>query len=672
LIRAIPNDLRALSLCLLNIVFQSSDQNLERYTERMAKLCPEHKLQAVEELFGTDPEEGLEEFADLLRTYPSDLNVRLGAAWAYSQNDEPELALPHLEFVLARHKGGEVYENLANVYAQLGMAHHAAQAARKAGERGKPRMLEALRDGEQAARFHEISFEPDQKDFLEYERALFDARFEREREAIAPLERFLKRHPQEFMAWLTLGVAQFAQGNFVAARTAFDAVLELDPTHPAALYERVKLEVFTNGVAEAQSWKARLAAANVSDSAFHGALIQAWGVLGDDEGVLEAVNAFRADANQAVDEATEDLVAHLESLAKQRLGLSDAVGVSDNALWDLQIGTEPYLDFQDWLPRSVQRRWNRLSGERLIAEMARDINAFAGWLSLVPTHIGFLDHDEARTLSAALVKRAPNDSSQLDTLLTVIQAGPGSLSGRLGVLAGLLDVNAVSTQVGIEIPGLAFRNAPIRIGYRVRFAQALSEKESEEYARGIQESKAERFDAARKRFLKLLERHPDDRSVQFNLINAEHHLGIGDELTSRLNALLERYPDYLHVRGQLALLAVEANDLEMARSVLRFPDDDDTFHVDEIVMYGAALARVWLERDDDLGEYMSLVNLLRQISPGNAVLAQVHSVFLGRLTQLISRSEEETNPSGGPLERISKVMSHSLKRLGNFFSKTPD
>jgi tetratricopeptide (TPR) repeat protein len=206
----------------------------------------------------------------------------------------------------------------------------------------------------------------------------------------------------------------------------------------------------------------------------------------------------------------------------------------------------------------------------------------------------------------------------------------------------------------------------------VRFAQALSEKESEEYARGIQESKAERFDAARKRFLKLLERHPDDRSVQFNLINAEHHLGIGDELTSRLNALLERYPDYLHVRGQLALLAVEANDLEMARSVLRFPDDDDTFHVDEIVMYGAALARVWLERDDDLGEYMSLVNLLRQISPGNAVLAQVHSVFLGRLTQLISRSEEETNPSGGPLERISKVMSHSLKRLGNFFSKTPD
>jgi predicted Zn-dependent protease len=201
------------------------------------------------------------------------------------------------------------------------MVQHAVQAARKASERGKPKMLEALREGERAGRFQDVSLEGDatQKDFLEYERATFDVRFEREREAIAPLERFLKHHPQEFMAWLTLGIAQFAQGNFAAARTAFDAALELEPTHPAVLYERVKLEVFTNGLAEAQSWKARLAVARASDAAFHAALIQAWGVLGDDERVLETAKAFRADSPH--DETTEGLVDHFESLAKERLGL---------------------------------------------------------------------------------------------------------------------------------------------------------------------------------------------------------------------------------------------------------------------------------------------------------------------------------------------------------------
>lgn len=623
----------------------------------MAKSCPEHKLEEAEELFDDDPELGLDEFEALCRTYPSDLNVRMALARALGLSGDPEGALEHLEFVVARHKGGEVYEKLAVVYAQLGMPVHAAQAVRKARERGK--FLDAVFDKIQMPEgFAE-------KDLLELERASLDVRTGRLQGVIAPLERFVKRYPTHLGAWLTLGVAQFSNANFERARQAFERASEIDPHDPAALHERVRLEIVTRGLDAARELKSALLEAHPADPPMQFALVRAWAMLEDHQRVLETCQALRASSDAEGDQSglTEEVFTemdHLERVARAHLGVEaqDALSAfKKDGFLDLNVGVEAYDEIDDWVPLSIRQRWDRISAEKLPTEIARSLSTLPGVLALVPSRIGFEEHEAARPLAQAL---ATTGGPWPDTLRRIAFEGPGTMQGRLGVLAGLIDAKVEAPTTGLEIPAWPHHEGTLRVGYNVRTHKILEGRDLTEYTQAVGEMKQGEYERARQRLIRLLERHPDDTSITFNLINAERQLGLESDSLSRLETLLETHPDYLHGRAQLITLAVLEGDLERAERLQAFPEGTDTFHVQELVIYGAALGLIWLERDDDPKTLLQLMDLLSQLQPDNTTLALLRSRFMQKLTDAFENNQEPTEPRpnlfSGAISKLKKIL----------------
>ncbi len=635
-----------------------------RYTLAMAKSCPEHKLEDAEALFEDDPELGLETFEELYHTYPSDLNVRMGLAWALGLSGDPEGALEHLEFVAARHKGGAVHEKLAVVYVQLAMPTHAAQAVRKARERGK--FLDAA--------FDQIRMPEGfaQKDLLELERASLDVRIGRLQGVTALLERFLQRYPTHQSAWLTLGVAQFSNANFDRARQAFERASEIDPHDPAALHERVRLEIVTRGLDAARALEPALLQLHPADPSMQFALARTWAMLEDHQRVFETCQALRAssDAQGDQSELTEEIfeeIDHLERIARAHLGLEALDGLSTfkkDGFLELKVGIEAYEGIDDWVPLSLRQRWDRVAPEKLPAEIGRSLSALPGVLALVPSRIGFEEHEAARSLAHALaqhtsIQPAP-DQTWADALRRIALEGPGTIQGRLDVLAGLIDAKVEAPTTGLEIPAWPHRDGTLRVGFNVRTHKILEGRDLTEYAQAVSEMKRNDFERARQRLLRLLERHPDDTSITFNLINAERQLGLESESFQRLETLLEAHPDYLHGRAQLITLAVIEGDLERAERLQALPEGNETFHVQELVVYGAAIGLIWLERDQDAKALLKLMDLLSQLQPNHNSLQLLRSRFMQKLSDALEDSPDLTEPRpslfAGAISKLNKML----------------
>ncbi len=630
----------------------------------MAKSCPEHKLTEAEALFEDDPESSLDAFEVLYHTYPSDLNVRMGFAWALGLSGDPEGALEHLEFVVARHKGGEVHEKLAVVYAQLGMPTHAVQAVRKARERGK--FLDAA--------FDQIRMPEGfaQKDLLELERASLDVRTGRLQGVAAPLERFLKRYPTHHSAWLTLGVAQFSNANFDRARQAFERASEIDPHDPAALHERVRLEIVTRGLDAARALEPTLLQVHPADPPMQFVVVRTWATLEDHQRVLETCQTLRAssDAEGDQSELTEEIfeeMDHLERIARAHLGLEAMDSLSafkKDGFLELKVGIEAYDSIDDWVPLSLRQRWDRVAPEKLPVEIGRGLSALPGVLALVPSRIGFEEHEAARSLAHALAQHTSTQPAPeepwADVLRRIALEGPGTIQGRLGVLAGLIDAKMEASTTGLEIPAWPHREGTLRVGFNVRAYKMLEGRDLTEYTQAVSEMKRNEFERARQRLLRLLERHPDDTSITFNLINAERQLGLESDSFGRLEALLEAHPDYLHGRAQLITLAVIDGDLARAERLQAFPDNTETFHVQELVVYGAAIGLIWLERDQDAKALLKLMDLLSQLQPDNNSLQLLRSRFMQKLSDAIKDSPDliEPRPSlfSGAISKLNKML----------------
>jgi tetratricopeptide (TPR) repeat protein len=87
----------------------------------MAKICPDHKLEAARNLFDANPDEGIELLQALVRQYPSDLDVRFSLGRAHLESSEADEALEHLEFVVERKKTANTLSLLSSCYAMLGI-----------------------------------------------------------------------------------------------------------------------------------------------------------------------------------------------------------------------------------------------------------------------------------------------------------------------------------------------------------------------------------------------------------------------------------------------------------------------------------------------------------------------------------------------------------------------
>jgi tetratricopeptide (TPR) repeat protein len=266
----------------------------------MAKYCPANKYNHALEIARDDPEEGLELLNDLVKKYPSDPSVRHALGMTLLQLDRASQALPHLEHAAAREDRGS--DNIANVqfalalaYGGLGMEMHARRAAKKARDLG---MTDVPDMGEFSTKDlqGDVPESMNEKDMLLFEQARYKVLYAQNKQGITDMKAFLKRFPSYMPARNILTTGYFVTGDLANYRSMVEETLHVAPKNIHTLVNAVRLTLLTEGPQAAQPWREPIAKAMVrkEEGVVQGLLaqLQAFGFLGDDEGVATTLESI--------------------------------------------------------------------------------------------------------------------------------------------------------------------------------------------------------------------------------------------------------------------------------------------------------------------------------------------------------------------------------------------
>ena len=633
----------------------------------MAKICPDHKLEAAQDLFDENPDEGIDALQSLLRQYPSDLDVRLSLGRAYLESDEPDEALEHLEFVTERKKTANTLSLLAACYAMLGMEFTAQVTARKASERGakiNPALLDL-----------DVQLPPGvrDKDMFEFERARWQVSTGRFNPALANLKRFNTRYPGFLPSLNTMALALYQAADFESSRQVSLGVLEVDGSNVHALKNLVWLDLITLGQESAQVWREKLLTAPASQPGEFAAktqallLLEAWGGA---LGVVQVFEAFDPGEGRGVPPGIAELMSDYRDEAVRQLGAQSAQqlgqttrnalernNAEENVLQDgaqafkdlealeaqLTVGREPLITLDDLLPTAFEQRWATPS-KHISKTVAEDLRRIPGWLSLAPSQLGFLAAGSIRCIALALLEANPpipvpvfplvstpdsapdsdsepvSDPSWFEVLRTVALEGPGLLSGRLALLEVLTDRDLLPANSGILIPGWPHREAPIRLSTNPDDRPAPTGEAMALHSQAVALTQQQKFEQARRLYTRLFQDLPENFMIEFNLAGCEYHQAhLRERGIERIKKVHLEHPNYLQARGSLAGIYREQGDLRTASELLIWPEVDVAGEQDYAQMT-AMLGLVWLDQDHDMTQVIKLDALLQAIAPERPVV----------------------------------------------------
>ncbi len=350
--------------------------------------------------------------------------------------------------------------------------------------------------------------------------------------ACASLDSLTSAHSEEAGVWFLAARCALARKRAEEALRDFDQALDLDPEHLTARLGRAALEVELGRLPAARQDLARLAKAMPDEP------LVPW---------LEAAAARRLGDTEAAGKAL-DRAQHLlqgldpEHVSDHPSSLLLAAAVAE-ARGDLKQA-------RTWLDTYVRRMPSDRVARKRLAQVLLEQGRADEVLSLLGASLGEGDAEVLGLLGRAYLARG--DTLQaLDYLERAVRAGP-----RIELGLALAQAYLASRQPGKALAELKriHANRPDDLGVGVRLGNlALRQGHAQD---ALEVARA------------LLARHPDSREALNLMAAAELALGQPDVAFTALEQILDKAPDYLPARINLAWVRYRRGDVVGARGYL--------------------------------------------------------------------------------------------------------
>lgn len=588
----------------------------QRYPKR-AELLPLILHVAVEL---RDPALSLDASKRLYQLHPHDSEAVLALINAYLLNGRPALGLRTLHHFLDQHP-----------------AHPAAAEMRAEAAKLEPMVGSLLAEiGVDGAEGLELAVQHEELQEL-LRRNVWGA-------AMQLGERILQRKPDFIPVLNNVSLAAFADGRVGDAILFAERVLALDAANYHAMSNLTRYLCLSARIDEARAMAERLKALRVNSTDFAVKQAEALSFLGDDSGVLAALDLVKG-AEDAQDDSTPmALLYHLAAVAalrQQREGEAQA-------FWKLALELNPGLELAqtnlddlkrpigerhapwpftlaEWLPvsliESLRKQVLRRSGEAAINRATqRFFDQHPQLLALVPL---LLDRGDPVGREFALRLASGLKTPELLAALGefgLSQRGPDEMRYRAAITAqqgGAIPTGEVRLWVKGQWQDL------ILMGFEI-YGEPQAQGHSRQVLQWMEEASQalHRGDAARGEEVlrKALEREPDSPDLLNNLAAAYSMQRRGAEARALVEQIAQRYPDYLFGQTNLASILLREGKLDEAQALLDPLMARSRLHFSEF----SALMNMQLElavARKQLDSAQSWLNMWAQVEPDNPQLA---------------------------------------------------
>ena len=556
----------------------------------MARLCPPGKFRRALDQLEEDFAEGLETFEGLARTYAKDPDVRAALGMAYLDDERPFEALAHLEWAERKEPTPSVQDALLAAYVALDMPQHVLRLAARSAHLSRARSLEEdADDREDTTAGAGLSVQ----DRLAFERARTGL-IHGDGKAAAAMARLLAKHPDYQPARNMLVTGRLLRGDLEGFAEAASEAFARAPGDPHALLNAARAAFLRGGVEAARGLRDH-ADALVPDAEWGGdRYLARAGVLAlmDDADATEAALSDYHDwVEETGDDAQAELAEAFDDLLERREHDSRA----------------PLVDLHELIV-GVVGRWKSEPTEQIIESIEAGLASMPGVLRELPNWIGYQAPAAQRLLAMLLLHDLappPPQGSWPAVFEQVGRHGPGTLEGRRALLLLLAESGHIEEGETVVIDGdtddegasVLFRHLEIS-GEAI--PTGLPAEDEQRMAAALEDLHGDRTASALAVLSALHERYPDSIPLTHNLALAERLSG-GDAAHrghERLQRLVDQHPDYLFARAELALMAIDADDLEQAESLLALPEGKRRFHALEWGVFAAASGHLALARGD--------------------------------------------------------------------------
>lgn len=548
----------------------------------MAKEVPSNKFNEALELHESDPQAALENWRELARRYPSDLDVRANYGMCYLINGQPLQAVVQLELATQRNADVNTLTALLKAYGEASMPGHALKTAKRVRDRGGQDIVAALGQSLVDRTFTE-------KWRIEFERLHFELQLTPQIGAINRMATFAKK--TGFLpAYNNITSAAIELMDWKRAFESSDTTLAMSPDNIHALFARVRLEYLTNGFEAAQVWLERVRAAPVGDHTkifeSEATQAQALAVLRDQAGVKNAILAYQK---------------RLENDPEATNGAFEVL-----AEWLEQVATapqRPFLDVASFLPKTAIKRWTSLPEKQFIPSITSDLKAMFGVLELLRDAITYEQPSILALFAPVLVNnpelQVPNDSRTWfelfkSVLVTSTDTDIKMQLSRFFHTKELLSAEEIQTLTGLQLLHLEIHHETSKALY--------GKAEYNQVELAIEYMREAEFGKARLLLESLVKKYPNHATDKFNLAMSYLHDSTLSDGAAQAEALfLELYaqhPEYLFAKSELATLAMKRNNLTAAQAFLTFPQKLTRVHASEYASFLSAQGRLAILQGD--------------------------------------------------------------------------
>jgi Flp pilus assembly protein TadD len=558
----------------------------------------------------------------LLKIQPDDPDITLALAGSYLSNAHPALALRTFRHFLdrwpehprageARETGAALEAHLDEMLADLGLS----------GE-----------DGRVVAIQHE-----------QVQSLLEEGRFAEARRAA---ETLLHRRPGFVPALNNLSLVHAAEGSLSQAVDAARHVLDLQAENYHALSNLVHFLCLSGRLEEAREWAGRLKALRSEAADLWVKKAEALTYLGDDEGVLEAIEGARPGGgrNSPADDA---LLHHLAAVAAMRLGqvvrarrywkqalkLAPGLELARANLDDLRRSAgerhAPWaFGLANWIPPTTVdaflARVRRLSGQTGEEAVARAARRF------------LRDHPEVTTLVPVLLDRGDPMGRDLALRIALAAREPAMMAALRDFALGQRGPDEMRHAAAQAARGAGlFPPGPARLwlegewrethllDFEVHGEPLVQHRPPvQRWANQAREALHAGKPTEAEQALKMaLDLQPDAPDLMNNLAVAYMLQGRAAESEQLLRRIHAMHPDYLFGRVSVAQLALRSGHIEDARTLLEPLLRRRQFHFSEFSAFCQAQMDLLLAQGNPAGASQWLA-MWESVDPDNRHLDQ--------------------------------------------------
>jgi predicted Zn-dependent protease len=437
-------------------------------------------------------------------------------------------------------------------------------------------------------------------------------------------EELLARRPNFLPALNNMAEAWAREGRLDRAEATARRVLEIAPDNVHALGNLARTLLFQGCTAAAAEIGNRLRVLRPLNGDLWAKIAETFTYLGDDEGVMAAVDAARL--GTVPDPGTAGFLEHLAGVASYRLGreqdarrhwqqaLKHQAGLAEarknledlrkpigerNAAWPF-----PYLN---WLSAAFSKELSELL--EATARRTKDSIATQRLKDFATTH-------EVGVVVPLLLDRGDPGGRQLAMHLAAVGRTPALLQAlrdfamsHRGPDALRVQAAQIATEAGL-IP-----SGPMRMFTQGQWREVIQlsfevsdrpdhkhSAEVEKLANDAHELLGLKDAGGAERLLrKALEKEPDAPDLLNNLAAARALQGHEEECHRMIRDLHARFPDYLFARVTMARIAIDAGQLDEAQELMKPVLRQRKFHSTEFTALAQAQIHLLLARGEREG-----------------------------------------------------------------------